>query len=107
MSNVSNVSTMHPHTEHYLDEMDFDAPDWSDCAKLEDELHDREGAAHAKRLEENWEQDTLADTAEWRAEIEEETGQSFTDADWLEFVTDEMVSRAEAMNEDAEWRSGC
>lgn len=104
---MSNVSTMHPRTEHYLDEMDFDAPDWSDYAKLENEFHDREGAAHAKHLEENWERHTLADTAEWRAEIEEETGQRFTDADWLEFVTDEMVARAEAASEATQWRAGC
>ena len=99
--------TMHPRSEHWLDELDFEAPDWSEYAQAEARYLDEQGAAEAAHHEANWERETLLDTADWRAEIEEETGQRFTDSDWPEFVTDEMVARAEAAAEAAEWRAGC
>jgi hypothetical protein len=106
-NNTATITTLHPRSEHWLDELDFGPGDWDECSAAEQEFLDREGAAMAAHAEANWERDTLAETAEWRAEIEEETGQRFTDADWLEFVTDELVSRAEAAAEDARWRAGC
>lgn len=85
------TALMHPRTTHWIDEMDVQLGDW------EDQQH----AAFAAREEERWERDVLEDTRAWREEIEAETGHEFTDADWLEFVTDEIVAEAERRIEEA------
>ncbi len=82
---------VHPRTEHWLDEMDFQLGDW------EDAQHE----AFAAQQEDRWERDVLEDTRAWREEIEQETGHEFTDGDWLEFVADEMVAEAERRIDEA------
>lgn len=97
----------HPKTEHWLDELDYGPGDWDQYHPVEqarDEVANHDLTAWA---EARWETDTLVETAAWRAEVEAETGQRFTDADWLEFVTDELAARAEQAAENTAWKAGC
>lgn len=80
---AGTVYTMHPSSAGWI-ESTFE--DWE--AARDD--------AFSQQQEQRWERETLAQTREWRDEIEAEIGNELSDSDWLEFVADELVGAAEA-----------